>query len=339
MKKRRDDDTAEEMTPEEQARSEDYLSRLADSVLKKEPFPYKQRVQGPDRTPLPHSAPPGAQSPSDQRQTPPPSSRDAVPKPPSATPRPTSPTPRPASHSPRPVAATPRPIGHTPRPIAGTPRPVGATPRPASRPQSQSTPSPEGSFAVGTILLFEEGILGVYKDPRADKDYEVVAILESDGTITPQGLALENYDIKVLGVLPPEFMHRLNRRRTWVRDEICYHLNTYDHCARIPHPVASDETRRREAEPEDDGRTPLPVRRNKEAGLVHGRHFTIAFGPKEWSGIYWGEDELGSVVAHQTHEKWSLMHLDLDRFRDSLKLGEVASADEISRIADEINNA
>jgi len=195
--------------------------------------------------------------------------------------------------------------------------------------------SSDGTFPVGTILLFEDGSLGVYKDSRPDKDYEVVSMLEKDGTVAPSGLAMENYDLKVLGTLPREFVLRMNRRGTWERDEIVYHLDIFDYCEKIPDPQPSDETHRRRMTPAEA--TPLPVKKNEEKGLSLGRRFTISFGAgKEWGGVYWGEDELGSVVAHSTHDKWALMHLDLKRFEESFKLGEMVPPEELDKIRDDI---
>lgn len=38
------------------------------------------------------------------------------------------------------------------------------------------------------------------------------------------------------------------------------------------------------------------------------------------------------MVVHNTHDKWSLMHLDLDRFKDTMVFGSMASNEEISRM-------
>ncbi|MBX3729936.1 MAG: hypothetical protein KF858_12180, partial [Candidatus Sumerlaeia bacterium] len=220
------------------AAEEEYLSRLANTVLGRQPMPYKERRAGTDR----HIVRPGnTPMPLDPRRTP-------MPVPPQATPLP--------------LQATPRPIPggrHTPMPIAGARRTVAETPVPV-----------DGTFAVGTILAFEDNSIGIFKDRRSDKDYEVVYLLKPDGRVSPQGLALENYDLKVLGVLPLEFVMRLQRRKRWERDEIIYHLDTFDYCALVPHPVPGTTTPAPEGVPMQ---TPAPAAEEKRT-LVLGRRIT-----------------------------------------------------------------
>lgn len=54
--------------------------------------------------------------------------------------------------------------------------------------------------------------------------------------------------------------------------------------------------------------------------MRRGAKFSIQFGAKRWHAVYWGEDIEGTVVAHNTSGDWSLMHLDLGKFADSLSL-------------------
>ncbi|GEM_PF-2438248 len=76
---------------------------------------------------------------------------------------------------------------------------------------------------------------------------------------------------------------------------------------------------------------------NGDGQLVRGRRLRVSFGPgKSWEAIYWGRDLLGAILAHRTHAQWSLMHLDLDRFKDSLDYGEILNSDDIAAIQREI---
>jgi hypothetical protein len=43
------------------------------------------------------------------------------------------------------------------------------------------------------------------------------------------------------------------------------------------------------------------------------------------------------VIAHNTHEKWALMHLDLARFGDGVVLQDMAPPDLLNTIRDDIS--
>ena len=195
-----------------------------------------------------------------------------------------------------------------------------AAPR-ADRPVTQGV---DGTFPVGTILRFEDHSLGVFKDAKTEKDYEVVYLLLADGSVRPQGMALESYDVKVLGKLPPEFVHRLQRRLSWSRDEIVYHLEHFDYCEMVPEPDPDAEV------PDEE---PAEGTQGSNGHLARGRMLTLSFGPGQaWDAIYWGEDDLGPLVAHRTAENWALMHLDLSRFSDTMQVGEMAEASLLAEI-------
>lgn len=71
----------------------------------------------------------------------------------------------------------------------------------------------------------------------------------------------------------------------------------------------------------------------EEQGLVKGRKFQIKFGGKQWEAVYWSNDPEGAIVAHSTHGNWSLMRLDLQRFKDSLVLADMVDAETLEAIA------
>ena len=49
---------------------------------------------------------------------------------------------------------------------------------------------------------------------------------------------------------------------------------------------------------------------------------------RAWEAVYWGRDEQGPVIAHNTSGQWTLMHLDLDRFASSIEfLGDLDPKD------------
>ena len=81
------------------------------------------------------------------------------------------------------------------------------------------------------------------------------------------------------------------------------------------------------------GSGPVSGGRAERNGVTRGRRVLIHFGPgKAWEAVYWGQDDQGAVVAHRTHNRWSLMHLDLARFRDTMEVGEELDAEEIADV-------
>ncbi|MCB2156393.1 hypothetical protein KQI84_16080 [bacterium] len=274
--------------PKERAAEDEYLSKLANSVLKKKEFPYKDRVKGSERRPV-------------------------VP-------------------------------GETNRP--GPVPPAPSQPAPA-REETQSGSSvgrgvlgTDGTFPVGTILYFEDGAIGFFKDHRHDKDYEIVYQMRPDGRIKPQGVPLHEYEVKAIGQLPPEFVLRLQRRMRWQRDEVVFHLDHFDYCQLVPYIVdTASDTQTGSSTTVPKMPAPAAGAAQEEKKLVRGRRVRINFGNQEWHAVYWGQDELGPVVAHNTHQHWALMHLDLNRFRDSLVIGDAVDEETYAQIAEDIASA
>ncbi len=290
--------TGEEGGGEDQPASPDeeqYLSQLASSVLGKKPFPYKKRVKGAERDPV---DPTGASPDSIQ------------------------------------VSGTPKPSASD---ISATdPERSSATPRPYSspRPTASAGVARSGTFEVGTVLLFDDNSIGIYKDARPDKEYEVIIMMLPDGSVIPQGVNLLHYEVRAVGTLPPEFLLRIQRRKTWERDEIVFHLSAFDYCQFIPHPAPNTiEKGRSSAEHSLSGVVrKLPTNQEEPRRMITGREFTINFGQQEWHAVYWGEDDLGTVIAHNTNDTWALMHLDLRRFKESLVLGELVTPETMKQI-------
>lgn len=297
----------------------DYLDKLTNALKKNQKIPYKPRVQGMNREVVVPSG-----------------SKDSVQRLSTAAPE---------RESQFEDSSDLRESGTFQKPALqqdGTPIPrrsSASVPRPTFTHQA-----PIGTFPMGTILLFEDSTIGIYKDVRPGKEYEVVMILNPDGTVDAQGIALETYELKAIGFLTPEFVLRIQRRKLWERDEIIFHLNSFDYCKSIPQPRVSAAPAQ---EKRSTGEVPRPsqvevkkpVVEKKASELVPGRHFTINFGPtQEWKAIYWGEDDLGTVIAHKTNENWSLMHMDLTRFKDSIVLGEMAGRDLLDTIHSQVGN-
>lgn len=207
-----------------------------------------------------------------------------------------------------------------------------------------------GRFIPGTILVFEDGSMGIYRSFNSDKDYDIVYQLQSTGMAKPHGMPLYAYEVEPVGRVSQACLEQLVKTGRWERDMIVFHLLKYRdrvHIPTIAEPTSSDETPVGSSDnvsrlsvqkltPEqlapDAPEVQEPPKEDKPA-LVRGRRISINFGGNQaWEAIYWGKDELGHVVVHNTHDKWSLMHLDLDRFKDTLVFGSMASSEDIARM-------
>lgn len=239
-------------------------------------------------------------------------------------------------------AETPVPVSPPPVPTPMTPPAGGAPSRhsqsavPRLSPRSSSTPLPSdiqsGSYPVGTILLFEDETIGIFKSVQKDKDYELIYLLQPDGRVAPQGMALFSYEVRAIGELPPEFVDRMGRTNRWERDVIVFHLSHFDYCALIPHPAGMDSR-----VTSGSGVPKISLAALESPQLERGRFIRVSFGKgQEWHAVYWGEDELGTIVAHDTNRKWTLMHLDLKRFQDSLVIGEMAAPEVKAAISRDV---
>lgn len=304
-----------------QGGEEDYLSRLANSILKKE-----QRE--------PTGVPPGGISQSQLQQR-----RSGVPPfrvDPSRT------TPVPVAVAP----ATPEPVMNTPRPDSqtGVPRLAGEWVRKVDMIDAN------GELLPGTILVFEDGMMGIFKEKNRRKDYDIVYILDGRGRATPQGIPLYNYSVEPVGRLSAACLESVISHGRWDRDMIVFHLLRYRDRAYVPaisehaqdaEPIANSEHLSQmsvqKLTPEMLQPDFKPTEEPEKPALVRGREMTIEFGPgRKWNAIYWGKDELGHVVAHNTHDQWSLMHLDLNRFKDCIAFGNIANGEVLRKMERDI---
>lgn len=288
---------------EEQSSADDYLSKLAQSILSKE-------KSGP-RVPA-HAQPRPSEKGSSSRSTPPPAQRPAS--------------------TPPPVQAR---MPKTPPPSASG---GNAKSRGTEWVREVSFQDTAGNLIPGTILLFEDGTVGVFKEENPVKEYDIVYVLNKSGHISPQGMPLDTYDVEPIGRLSQGVFEQLVKSGRWERDMMVFHLLKYKDHVHIPPITNEDEPI---GPPSGDRVTKMSVRNfegeesqraqveGEKPAFERGRRLTIEFGPQKWEAVYWGKDELGHVVAHNTHDKWALMHLDLGRFKDSITLGDFASEEEM----------
>lgn len=209
------------------------------------------------------------------------------------------------------------------------PPPPRPKPRPAEAPSPQKAKQPKGMFPKGTLVLWDGDRLGIYVEHQEDKGYDLLFVVESGGKLQPKGVCLFAYDPIRVGMLSDGIYQWMSKTMQWNRDAIMYHLEDPSIASRIP---ALDD-------PGANG-GPAPGTNNPNNGgkLVRGQKFTIKMGDHLWRGVYWGRDQIGSVVAHDTNREWSLMHLDLARFASSLQLGEMMPPKQIDEIESAVNS-
>jgi len=269
-------------------------------------------------------------------------------------------TQRPAS---KPVPTPSRPAAPQPRADVSTRATTGYSDRPTGRPGAAKAPTPKyGDLSAGAIMRLDDGSIAIYKDAVSGKDYALFYFLEPDGSVAPRGIFLQQYDAIHIGHLPEPLFAEMREQGRWERDAIIFHLERYDYASYVHKVAAHQEGRRpggarpeREATPQDTRQTPAPERSTstpatekdvhwfKEEELApardmleRGRMFKINVGGRAWEALYWGKDEMGHVVAHNTNREWALMHLDLDRFKDSMEHGELLEGDRLKEVEDSL---
>ncbi|MGI8906663.1 MAG: hypothetical protein ACR2IE_09260 [Candidatus Sumerlaeaceae bacterium] len=220
--------------------------------------------------------------------------------------------------------------------------------RTAPGPPSKSS----ADYVSGTILRLDDGSVAIYKDAVSGKDYALLYFLEPDGTVAPRGIFLQQYDSQHIGHLPEPLFAQMRESGSWDRDAVIFHLERYEF-ASVVRQVASHQEGRMpgrtsgaaisEAHPSEPSLaaetadTPADIEVAPEPAkprdmLERGRVLRINVGGKVWESVYWASDEMGPIVAHDTHKEWSLMHLDLGRFKDSVEYGELMTGNQLQEI-------
>lgn len=212
---------------------------------------------------------------------------------------------------------------------------------------SPAPAAPEGQFNSGSILCLNDEELVIYRRPVAGKPLDMVYSLLADGAVKIDGLDFNNYRIEEIGQLPPAKLKTLQADMRWTRKMIAPHCFVPEDAERIPDPDEAwsrGQTRQpsvetmgdtdvprdtfnkavqqesavrapdEEAEDRDNGQT----KPHGKLKIRRGQTIQIKMGYNNWEAVYWGRDAKGSVVAHNTHNHWQLMHFDLGRYKDSM---------------------
>lgn len=185
---------------------------------------------------------------------------------------------------------------------------------------------PAGLYPPGTLVIWDDNRLAVYRESLPSKGYDVIYVVEPDGRLEPKGVCLHAYDHRRVGILSEGILHWMERTMRWERDALICHFDDprdADAVAALKQPGKSDS----QAAGSDQS-----VETFNGEPLVRGRTFTITVGKHQWHGVYWGRDKMGTIVAHNTNRTWSLMHLDLKRFGSSIKFGDVLPEEQIRQI-------
>jgi hypothetical protein len=214
--------------------------------------------------------------------------------------------------------------------ISTLPPPVES--KPATHPVAST-------YEPGTILKLENGSVGIFKESLPDKDYDIVLYLMPDGKVEPRGISLFSYSSERIGKLPAEYFSQLSDRMRWERDVIVYHLDSLDSSRLIPGIERHvEETPRQSVTANSVGSGAIrsfqapPTR--KRASLERGRKLKIRLGNRGWEAVYWGSDNDGAILAHNTNKRWELARLNLKQYESSMEIGDYLSSREVKEIED-----
>lgn len=200
-----------------------------------------------------------------------------------------------------------------------------------------------GDMSAGVVFKFDDDSVAVYKDAVSGKDYALFYFLEPNGLLAPRGIFLEQYEKQRIGKLPDDVLEQMWQSNRWDRDAVIFHLDKFEYATVIrrleTRTPAENYTRPQQSQqpapaprvaaaPEGPP-TPAPVERDP---LERGRVVRLNVAGKVWESVYWTKDEIGPIVAHDTNREWSLMHLDLSRFKDSIEYGELLDPEKLQEI-------
>ncbi|NUP89507.1 MAG: hypothetical protein HUU25_06775 [Candidatus Sumerlaeia bacterium] len=239
------------------------------------------------------------------------------------------------------LSSGPSPLPRTPKPSAFPPPDPAPAPPDEPLPTAPSTAddpfvplqggevSAAGDYSYGDIVLLGEEDLAIFNRFIPEKEYDVVYMLQRDGSLAPKGIPLAAHGARVIGRLPAQMTRTTCQQMAWDRDMIVFHLYEYGDTARVPHPTVARNHEGKAVTVHHASESP---ERESANPLRRGRRFAVMFGERRWEAIYWGHDDQGALVAHNTTGEWGLMHLDLRRFEGSIKFLEMLSAGELAEV-------
>lgn len=186
-----------------------------------------------------------------------------------------------------------------------------------------------GDFSYGDIVLLGDDSIAIYNRHIPEKEYDVVYMLQPDGSLEPKGVPLTAHAGRTIGRLPASACRRSCTNMAWERDLIIFHLYEFADVARIAQPTVKRNANGKAVQTHHASETPHVEHRSP---LVRGRRFSVIMGDRAWDAVYWGHDEQGALVAHRTTGNWTLMHLDLRRFQGSIKFQDMLEGDALAEV-------
>lgn len=202
----------------------------------------------------------------------------------------------------------------------------------APEPERQRPRTPVETPPRGTLLHLSTGQVVVHLGDGSDRPHQRVYLLEADGGVALKRISLfESFEFRRIGMLHERDLHSLAETASWDRDLIVFHLDALDDRALLPgSPSRGPRTASRGPASESQA-----GRREEGEALRRGQRFEIEFKPgRAWEAVYWGRDNQGTVVAHRTEGEWKLMHMELDRYRQSLRPGAALEPREQEEIVE-----
>lgn len=221
----------------------------------------------------------------------------------------------------------------------------------------------DGRYPKGAILCLNDEELVIYRRPVAGKAYDMVYSLLSDGSVKIEGINFEDNNVVELGQLSPAHLKKLQTEMRWTRDLVAYNCFRLEDSERIPEPAGTvpesgyakppmenraeerpaPEPKNGPQKPAATSSAPRPAA-DEETGsgkqrVRRGQRITIKFGDRMWDAVYWGMDQKGTVVAHSTHGHWTLMHLDLNRFKETMVVASEPDPALIKQITNDLQAA
>ena len=191
-------------------------------------------------------------------------------------------------------------------------QPVSRQPRHAAE---KDSPGEQTLPVEGAILCFSAGEIAIFNRDIPSKNYQLVYMLNDDGTLSPKGIYLNGHEYEEIGSLPPAQMNVIQTALSWNRDVIVYHLNRFEDTHLIPNPSVSQSLPPRAiSEPaetsEDDDPAPQartnkvsvekrldqsPSAQRRSSGFARGQRFKISFGGRQ--GV--GSGVLGAWISKE----------------------------------------
>lgn len=205
---------------------------------------------------------------------------------------------------------------------------------------SPSVPEPPAARKIGpgSILWLNRRAVAIYKMAVPEKGYTVVLVPGPHGMLKTQGLELQNYQVEEIGLLTPKYFDKLQLEMRWNRDLIIFHCYSVEDAEKVQLPNCEvcphfEEKAKAEAAHAAAPKAAAPhPPAAPDRSLRRGQRLQIMMGGKSWNAVYWGKDDGGHVVAHNTVGAWALMRFNLDQYAATMRVEPEPDAELLRQI-------